>query len=97
MNDMKYSILADTYEKLEKEPGKLKKTDILSKLLSKTPSEILPQVVILASGKVFPAYSEMETGVATKMMIRAIAKATGISSKEIIKKFKVGGLVQSGY
>lgn len=85
---MKYSILADTYEKLEKESGKLKKVDILSDLLSQTPTEILPKVVILASGKVFPAYSELKTGVATKMMIRAIAKATGISSKEIIKKFK---------
>jgi len=88
MKGMKYSILADKYEKLEKESGKLKKIDILSELLSKTPSGILPQVAILASGKVFPAYSEQETGVATKMMIRAIAKATGISSNEIIKKFK---------
>jgi len=91
MKDMRYSILADTYEELEKESGKLKKTDILSELLSKTSSEILPKVVILASGKVFPAYSELETGVATKMMIRAIAKATGISSNEIIKKFKEFG------
>jgi len=91
MKGMRYSILADTYEELEKESGKLKKTDILSELLLKTSSEILPQIVILASGKVFPAYSELETGVATKMMMRAIAKATGISSKEIIKKFKEFG------
>lgn len=88
---MRYSILADIYEELEKESGKLKKTDILSKLLSKIPSEILSQVVILASGKVFPAYSELETGVATKIMIRAITKATGISSNEIMRKFKEFG------
>lgn len=88
---MKYSILAKTYEELEKESGKLKKVDILSKLLSKTPTELLPTVVILASGKVFPAYSELKTGVATKMMIKAIAKATGISINEIVKKFKQSG------
>jgi len=88
---MKYSILAKTYEELEKESGKLKKVDILSKLLSKTPTDILPKVVILASGKVFPTYSELKTGVATKMMIKAISKATGISQNEIVKKFKQSG------
>ncbi len=88
---MKYSILAKTYEELEKESGKLKKVDILSNLLSKTSTELLPKVVILASGKVFPAYSELKTGVATKMMMKAISKATGISQNEIVKKFKTAG------
>jgi len=88
---MKYSILAKTYEELEKESGKLKKVDILSNLLSKTPAELLPKIVILASGKVFPAYSELKTGVATKMMIKAISKATGISLNEIVKGFKQSG------
>ena len=88
---MKYSILAKTYEELEKESGKLKKVDILSNLLSKTPTELLPKVVILASGKVFPTYSELKTGVATKMMMKAISKATGISQNETVKKFKQFG------
>lgn len=88
---MKYSILAKTYEELEKESGKLKKVDILSNLLSKTPTDLLSKVVILASGKVFPAYSELKTGVATKMVMKAISKATGISQNEIIKKFKESG------
>jgi len=88
---MKYLVLAKTYEELEKESGKLKKVDILSNLLSKTPTEFLSKVVILASGKVFPAYSELTTGVATKMMMKAISKATGISQNEIVKKFKQSG------
>ncbi len=88
---MKYSVLVKTYEELEKESGKLKKVDILSNLLSKTPTELLPRFVILASGKVFPVYSELKTGVATKMTIKAISKATGISQNEIIKKFKQSG------
>jgi DNA ligase-1 len=88
---MKYSILAKTYEELEKESGKLKKVDILSELLSKTPTDILPKVVILGSGKAFPAYSELKTGIATKMMMKSISKATGISQNEIVKKFKQFG------
>jgi len=85
---MKYSILADVYERLEKEPSKLKKTEILSELLSQTPTELLPKVVLLASGHIFPSYSELKTGIASKMMIKAIAKATGLHKKEIVQKFK---------
>jgi len=88
---MEYSILADTYEKLEEMSSKLGKTDILSELFSKTPSEELPKVVLLAAGRVFPAYSEYELGIATQMMIKAISKATGFSAEDIEKKFKKTG------
>ena len=63
---MKYSVLTDIYEKLEKESSKLKKTEILSKLLKKTSTEQLPKVVLLASGKIFPTQSEEKTGIADK-------------------------------
>jgi len=88
---MKYSILTDAYEKLEKTSSKLDKTGILSELFSKTPSEELPKVVLLATGRVFSAYSVYELGIATQMMIRAISKATGFSSELIEKKFKETG------
>ena len=85
---MKYSVLADTYKKLEEESGKLKKAGILSDLLSKAPTDLLPTIVLMAEGRVFPAYSELKTGVATKMIIRGIVKATGISEKNVVEKFK---------
>jgi len=88
---MEYSILADTYEKLEETSAKLEKTQILSKLFIQIPSENLPKVVLLAVGRVFPAYSEYELGIATQMMIKAISKATGFSSEDIEKKFKKTG------
>jgi len=88
---MEYSILADTYEKLEETSAKLSKTNILSELFSKTSSEKLPKVVLLAIGRVFPSYSEFELGIATQMMIKAISKATGFKTKEIEKKFKETG------
>ncbi len=88
---MDYSILAETYEKLEKISAKLKKTDILAELFSKTPTELLPKVVLLVSGKVFPAYSQYELGVANQLMIRAISKTTGIEAKKIEEMFKEEG------
>jgi len=88
---MEYLILADTYEKLEETSAKLSKTSILSGLFSNTSSEELSKVVLLAMGRAFPSYSEFELGIATQMMIKAISKATGFSTKEIIKKFKETG------
>lgn len=88
---MYYSILADTYEKLESTSAKLKKRDILADLFRKTSSKLLPKVALLSIGRVFPQWSQQEIGVANKMMIRAIAKTTGHKITEIIQKFKKTG------
>jgi len=88
---MDYLVLAEIYEKLERVPSKLKKTEILTELFSKTPVEDLPTVVLLCQGIVYPKYHMMELGVAVQMMIRAIAKATGFSTDQIEKKFKQTG------
>jgi len=91
MTRMEYLILAETYEKLEAVSSKLEKTRIVAELLSKTPSELLPKVVLLCLGRVFPPYYQLELGVATQMMIRAISKATGFSTNEIEETFKKTG------
>jgi len=88
---MRYSVLADTYEELEGTAKKLAKADIISKLLKKTPSEDIPEVVMLLSGRIFPPWVEREIGVAENLLMRAIAKATGNSEKEIVDKFKKTG------
>ncbi len=88
---MDYSILSDTYERLEEVPSKLKKTDILAELFSKTPTEELPKVVLLCQGLVFSKYQMMELGIATQMMIKAISKASGFKPSDVEEKFKKTG------
>jgi DNA ligase-1 len=88
---MEYSVLTDYYERLENVSSKLKKTEILAELFKKSPSEELPQIVLLLVGRVFPMYSESELGVAVQMMIRAIEKATGFKPEDIENKFKKTG------
>lgn len=88
---MKYSLLAEVYEKLEGTSGKLDKTHIIASLLKETSKELLPKVVLLLNGSVFPSWSEEELGVAGQLMIKSIAKAYGISEKEIVKSFKKTG------
>ncbi len=88
---MQYSVLAETYEKLEKTSGKLEKTRIVAELLKETKAEELEQVVLLLNGSVFPAWSAQEIGVANQLMIRAIAKAYGAPEESVLKKFKQTG------
>jgi DNA ligase-1 len=85
---MDYSIIAETYEQLEKVPSKLKKTEILANLLKKTPNEELEKVVLLIRGTIFPGYSQLELGIADKTIIKSIAKSTGFTDAQIVDKFK---------
>jgi DNA ligase-1 len=90
---MKYSELADVYEKLEGTPSKLKKAEIIADVLKRTPAKLLPDVVLMLSGRILPDWSENEMGVANKTAMKAIAKATGATEKEVEKSFsKIGDL-----
>ena len=88
---MDYSKLADIYEQLEGIPSKLGKRDILARLFKESPAADLEKIVLLATGQVFPSYSEEELGVAEKMMRRTIEKATGHSEAQVTAEFKRTG------
>jgi len=85
---MKYSELADFYERLENTQSKLEKADILAELFLKCGKDELSKAVFLARGRVFPAYSEEVIGIADQLMIKAIARATGFSVGDVEEKFK---------
>jgi len=88
---MDYLVLVKTYQELESVSAKLKKTEILARLFSQTPTEELNKVVLLAQGLVYPKYTGLELGIATQMMIKAISKATGIKPEVVEEKFKKTG------
>jgi len=88
---MKYSELCEVYEELEKNPSRLKKTEILADFLKKLKYEKDKQIVYLLQGKVFPDYSEKEFGISEQLCIKALSKASGISDKEIVLKWKKTG------
>jgi len=84
---MRYSILAEVYEELEKHSGKLKKRDVIAEMLKKTPYESLGIVVNILTGRI----SSLETGISTNMMVRAIAKASGSSDSAVSEAMKKMG------
>ncbi len=88
---MDYSSLANIYEKLEQTPSKLEKTRIISDMIKKIPTNQLEKVILLMLGTVFPGHSQLDLGVADKMIIKSIMKSTGYNENSIINKFKETG------
>ena len=80
---MKYSLIADAYEKIEATTKRLEMTDLLVDLLKNTPKEIINKVVYLTQGKIYPDFVNLEIGVAEKLAIKALARASGRKESEI--------------
>jgi len=80
---MDFIGLANAYQELEKTSKRLKKTLIVSKILRETPEKDLEAVMLLLQGRIFPASDEREIGVASKLVVKAIATATGHTTMSI--------------
>lgn len=90
---MHYLKLCQTYEQLESTTKRLEKIFIISNLLKETEDEDLSEIILLMQGKVFPPWDERKIGFASKMAIKAISQATGISILRIEEEFnKIGDL-----
>jgi len=88
---MKYSLMADAYEKIEGTTKRLEMTDYLVEFLKKTPKTVIDKVAYLTQGKLYPDFVGVEIGIAEKLAIRAIAKAVGISESTIEADMKKTG------
>ena len=87
---MKFSKIAEAFEKLDQTQKTLEKTDILAELFEESDEE-LPQVVLLCTGTPFPAWKDLDLGVSSKTLVKIISKATGRSEKEVEKEWKEQG------
>ena len=88
---MDYARLAEVYAELEGTPGKLEKTRIMAELLRTCNIEELPMVTGLLQGRVFPVWSDKEIGIATQLMIKALASNTGFKEGVIEREFRESG------
>lgn len=94
---MNFEELTELYKDLEKTTKRLEKTFILAKFLKKIKELYIEKKIdekevkytlYLAQGTVYPAYSEEEIGISENLLIKAIAKATGINEEIIKEKWK---------
>ena len=81
---MLYNILVETYERLEATTKRLEMTDILAGLLGDASPDELEMVIYLTQGKIHPDWTgEPEIGMAEKMVVETVAKASGLKKQEV--------------
>jgi DNA ligase 1 len=88
---MDYSVIADAYEKIEATTKRLEMTDFLVELLKKTPKEVISKVVYLTQGKLYPDFIGIEIGVAERLAVKALTRATGQGENVILSELQRTG------
>lgn len=88
---MKYSTIADGYERIEQTTKRTEMTNLLVSLLKATPKEIIDRVVYLTQGRLYPDFVPLEIGVAEKLAVRALSRALGLREQDIIDDVKKSG------
>ncbi len=88
---MDYSKLVGVYEQLNKTTKRLEKTHIISEFLKDVIIDEIGHVMLLLEGRVFPSYDAREIGVASRLMLKSLATATGISVDKIENEWKKQG------
>jgi DNA ligase-1 len=88
---MDYAVIADAYEKIEATTKRLEMTDYLVELLKKTPKEVIAKVVYLTQGKLYPDFEGIEIGVAEKLAIKALIRASGQNETTITADLQKSG------
>jgi len=85
---MKFSVLAESFEEIEKASGRLAMTELLAKLFEKADSDQIERVVYLCQGQLAPPHQEIEIGMGEKYAEEAIAKASGHTKEDVHKHYK---------
>jgi len=89
--NMDYVVIADSYEKIEATTKRLEMTDLLVELLKKTHKDIIAKVVYLTQGKLYPDFMGVEMGVAEKLAVKALSRASGQSESVIQSELQTSG------
>lgn len=88
---MRYGEIADAYEKIEATTKRLEMIDLLVDLLRNTPKELVGKVVYMTQGKIYPGFVGLEIGVAEKLAVKALARASGRKESEIEEDLRTTG------
>ncbi|MDO5848470.1 MAG: ATP-dependent DNA ligase [Methanobrevibacter sp.] len=80
---MQYQELVNIYSDLESTTKRLEKTDIIANFFKKLDGETLSEVGLMIRGRVFPAWSGEEIGIGNKLLMKAVAEATGTTVDKV--------------
>ncbi len=88
---MDYSLITDSYQKIESTTKRLEMTDHLVELLKRTPKDVIAKVVYLTQGKLYPDFVGVEMGVAEKLAVKAVARASGQRESVLTNELQKSG------
>ncbi|MFH1788279.1 MAG: ATP-dependent DNA ligase [Candidatus Altiarchaeota archaeon] len=88
---MRFKELTQLFERLDSTRKRLELTDIVAEFIKETDEYLLPTVCRFVQGRVFPAWSEQELGVAEKLMVKCISTVSGKTEKDIERGIKETG------
>jgi DNA ligase 1 len=88
---MLYKEIVELFENISSTSKRLQKTFYISELIKKTGIEDLEKATLMIQGKLFPEWDDRKIGIASKLVIKAINKATGISEEKIEEEWKKEG------
>jgi len=83
---MKFSEVTRYYQLLEGTTKRLEMGDILVDLIASCPAEVLDKVLYLTRGRLFPDYSDVELGIADKLLLKTISTLKPIPDSDLEKK-----------
>jgi ATP-dependent DNA ligase I len=86
-----YSVLAESYQKIEATTKRLDMTAFLVELFRKTPPDAIRRLVYLTQGRLYPDFASIELGVADKLAIRAIAFVTAATEDDVTRRWMKEG------
>lgn len=85
---MRFAQLVHYFERLEATTKRLEMFDILSELFQQVEAEEIAPVVYLLQEQLAPPFRGIEIGMAEKLVLRAIAKATGAGEARVAALYK---------
>lgn len=88
---MKFSLLAEYFEKIEKTSSRLEITHLLADAFKHIPPEEFDLAAYLLQGRVTPQYEATEFGIASKMVAKAAALAMNLDLADVTKAIKKSG------
>jgi len=88
---MKFKKLVDVFKKLEKTDSNNKMRDIIAGFFKHCPKSSLKNSAYLLAGRIAPEYKDVVTGMSDKLVMKAIAQASGKDIRKVKKIFNKTG------
>lgn len=88
---MRFSQLAEFFEKLEATSKRLELVDILSKLFKEAKADEIGKICYLIQGRVAPFFEPTELGMAESLAAQAIGRAFDKSKEDVLKLYRQKG------